>query len=276
MAYMTVLPPMSPASDWASTDRANLFLSSVVHDMRNALRVLCLSTTPDFPLSPKRMRQTLDLVRRQLEGLDRMAGDLLAATRPAPDTLELHMAEHDAGVLASGVVERYRPAFAHQLQLAIPAQPVPVRCDAECMQRVLGNLVSNALRYSPTASPVHVKVMRQDSEVVVSVKDHGIGIEPGELVRIFEPYQRGQLARQLSEGSGLGLSVARRIVEAHRGQIDVESAPDQGSTFSIRLPRSADRAGPLARPLGPPPATDTVACDGAGGSSVRATISGQA
>lgn len=118
----------------------------------------------------------------------------------------------------------------------------PVLADPDRLERILGNLVTNALKYAPEGTPVCVTLDRGDGVVIVSVADQGPGIEPDEVPHIFERYYRTQATRTSHEGLGLGLYITRGLVEAHGGRIWVESRLGVGSTFSFTLPL-ADSSG---------------------------------
>jgi signal transduction histidine kinase len=113
-----------------------------------------------------------------------------------------------------------------------------VRCDAARLEQVINNLVSNAIKYSPGGGDVLVTVQIQQAQAVVLVSDHGLGIDPDEQKRIFEPFARAHPGRISIGGAGLGLFVAKRIVEAHGGHIGVESVPGKGTRFAVALPRA--------------------------------------
>lgn len=217
------------------------FLAGVAHDLRNPLSALKMSTALADPgrsdTSPERIQKMFVLVRRQVARLDRMVGDLLDSTRIEAGKLELRFEERDARELAHAVVELYRSTGpSHQLSLSVPESPVLLRCDGTRIEQVLNNLVSNALKYSPEGTRVEMTVLQQGDEALLSVSDEGIGISAEEQRQIFAPFRRGPGARDQAPGAGLGLSVARRIVEAHGGLIEVDSQPGQGSVFRIRLP----------------------------------------
>jgi signal transduction histidine kinase len=191
------------------------------------------------------MQKTMALVRRQVARLDRMVGDLLDATRIEAGRFELSLEERDARELATAVVELYLAGgSSHDLRLQLPEEPVLLSCDATRVEQVLHNLVSNALKYSQAGSRVDVLVGHEGDEAVLSVVDRGIGISNEELRTLFAPFRRTGRAREKAPGVGLGLSVARRIVEAHGGRIEVESRPGVGSTFRVRLPRAHAPARP--------------------------------
>ncbi|AEI64006.1 sensor histidine kinase [Corallococcus macrosporus] len=216
------------------------FLAGVAHELRNPLSALKLSTALSdrgrAQLTPERMERTLALVGRQVGRLDRMVGDLLDATRIEAGRLELRPEVRDACELTRDVVELYRSGdTGHVLRLEVPGWPVLVRVDPARLEQVLHNLISNALKYSPAGSTVEVAVRREQDAAVLCVTDQGIGISEEEKRLLFAPFQRAGNARQRAPGVGLGLSVARRIVEGHGGSLDVVSQPGHGSVFRVRL-----------------------------------------
>ncbi|WP_049805109.1 HAMP domain-containing sensor histidine kinase [Stigmatella aurantiaca] len=222
------------------------FLAGVAHDLRNPLAALKMSTalagSGRNEASPERIQRMLTLVRRQVARLDRMVGDLLDAARIEAGRLELHIEERDAREMARSVVELFEASGqGRELRLSVPEVPVPLRCDGTRMEQVLNNLVSNALKYSPTGTSVDVTVSRQQDEAILTVTDRGIGLSAEAKHHLFSPFMRANNARDCAPGAGLGLSVARRIVEAHGGRIEVESQPGQGATFRVRLPLSLPR-----------------------------------
>jgi heavy metal sensor kinase len=121
---------------------------------------------------------------------------------------------------------------------------VPVRSllvgDSRMIQRMLSNLLDNAIKYTPSGGTVTVSVSEDDTQVIISVKDTGCGISPSDLPRVFERFYRSDQSRSQS-GIGLGLSLARAIARAHGGEITATSAPNQGSTFTVTLPKSAKK-----------------------------------
>ena len=121
----------------------------------------------------------------------------------------------------------------------VPDEPVSARCDCPRMEQVLNNLLGNAVKYSPETRDVEVALECAGANAVLSVTDHGIGIAPSDRSKSIEPFRRGQNVGNIG-GSGLGLSVARKIVEAHGGTIEVRSEPGSGSVFTVRLPLVSD------------------------------------
>jgi signal transduction histidine kinase len=113
--------------------------------------------------------------------------------------------------------------------------------DPERMAQVLGNLISNAIKYTPAGGTVTVKGGGEETAVFFSVCDTGPGIDPDEQERVFEPFYRSQAQRRFPQGLGLGLTIARDLVNAHGGTLTLDSAPGQGSCFTVTLPRVGPR-----------------------------------
>ncbi|WP_437580709.1 ATP-binding protein [Sorangium sp. So ce887] len=216
------------------------FLGGVAHDLRNPLSALKMSVSflnLDGPPPDPRVRQTMALVGRQVDRLERMVGDLLDASQIEACKLDLRVEERDLRELAQEAVELYRPVSPeHPIELSLPEAPVLVRCDATRIEQVLNNLLSNALKYSPAGGQVDVTVHRGKDGAEIAVRDRGVGIHPTDLGHLFEPFRRLKASAGAIPGTGLGLAVAKRIVEAHGGRLRVESEPGAGSVFRVELP----------------------------------------
>ncbi|MDB4966283.1 MAG: Chemotaxis protein methyltransferase CheR [Myxococcales bacterium] len=217
------------------------FLAGVAHDLRNPLAAMRMGVQFLEPgprqVSEDKTRKTLDLIGRQVTRLERMVGDFLDATRIEGGYLQLQLQRRDVRPFVQEAVELYASSsMAHRLRLSEPEKPVEVRCDGARIAQVMNNLVSNAIKYSPGGGEVLLCVSQSGGEAILSVTDSGIGIAPTDLQHIFEPFRRTGASRETAPGVGLGLSVARRIVEAHGGRIEVESTLGAGSTFRVRLP----------------------------------------
>ncbi len=120
----------------------------------------------------------------------------------------------------------------------MPDDFTPVCCDQLRIEQVLTNLISNALKYSPGGSKVEVVLKPREDELELSVVDHGVGIAENDRARMFEPFRRIGLSAGTVPGVGLGLFVVRKIIDAHRGRIEVESVVGSGSEFRVFLPAS--------------------------------------
>ena len=215
------------------------FIGGVAHDLRTPLNTLQVAVALLDPPSSDSVR-VRERIRRQIDQLERMIGDLLDRTRIETCRFELHREDCDLRDLLSRVLDIQRDSAATRaFNLLLPHEPVWVSCDALRIEQVVNNLLSNAVKYSPESGDVEVVLERNNSTAVLSVTDHGIGMTPGDRSKVFEPFRRGENVGNIG-GTGLGLSVAWKIVEAHGGSIDVRSEPGLGSVFSVRLPLVAD------------------------------------
>ena len=216
--------------------------ADIAHELRTPITVIQgnIEALQDgiFPLTEEALEPILDktlLLRRLVEDLRQLALAESGQLSLIPEPLDL-------GGLAGQTLDAFRPqAEARGVELAlIPADRLPsVRADRQRVQQVLDNLLSNALRYTPDGGRITVGLARENESVQVTVTDTGPGIPTEALPNVFERFYRADQSRErLSDGggSGLGLAVARSIVEAHGGRIGVYSPPEQGATFWFSLP----------------------------------------
>lgn len=218
------------------------FLAGVAHDLRTPLSTLKMTmglVQPHQPLPPEpQLRSTIAMVDRQIVRLERMVGDFMDTARIEAGQLELTRQPTDVGRLMREAIELFTGArdTGHPFTVQLPAEPVEVSCDAGRIEQVVTNLISNAIKYSPAGCPITVALATNEDQAVIEVRDQGVGIDPEDQQRIFEPFARVGSSTSMAPGLGLGLSIIQRIVEAHRGRIEVSSVPDQGSTFRVILP----------------------------------------
>jgi signal transduction histidine kinase len=217
------------------------FLAGVAHDLGNPINVLNLSVSvlsDGRPLPSERcLRDMLGIVKRQIQFLNRMVEDLRDAHQIEAGQLAMRPEVCDARALVENACELFRPVLgSHRLKVTVPAGPVPMECDPIRLRQVLNNLVSNAIKYSPRGGEIFIMVDRREKEILLQVRDCGIGIPHEELPHIFEPFRRTKLSKEEIPGTGLGLHVSRRIVESHGGRIEVESEIGKGATFRVYLP----------------------------------------
>ena len=179
------------------------------------------------------------VIQRNAERLLRLVGDLLFLSQMQSGQLALEVRDTDlAGIAAEAVAEMRPEAERKHIELAMSAVAVPdLAVDPTRMAQLLGNLISNALKFTPENGKVEVTLAVQGNEAVLSVRDSGIGIPAADQERIFERFFRTEAAtRQVIPGSGLGLTISKAIVDAHQGRITVRTNEDHGSTFTVRLP----------------------------------------
>lgn len=229
------------------------FIAGVVHDLRNPLSVLRLSTdvvNGDAEVPRARLVKMLGAVSRQVGRLERMVGDLLESMTIEAGSVRLLLEDHDAREVALEVVELYAgTAKAHAIEVDLPDHPVPLRCDGMRVEQVISNLLSNAIKYSPAGGAIALQVEESGSDVTFRVSDQGVGMSAEDAATAFEPFKRSKGMRDQVPGSGLGLHVVRRLVEAHGGRIALRTAPGEGSTFEVTFParaKSASRQGESA------------------------------
>jgi signal transduction histidine kinase len=187
--------------------------------------------------APERILHALDVSARQVRRLHALVENLLDVSRIAGGRLQLNLESFDLSEAASEVLERFRPeAETTGSKLRLEArEPVVGRWDRLRLEQVISNLLSNALKYG-RGFPVTVSVKSGQAGAQLVVSDGGIGIPPDQLARIFGRYERAVSTRHYG-GMGLGLYIARQIVEAHGGTIVAQSTPGAGATFTAVLPR---------------------------------------
>ncbi len=224
-----------------TTSASSEVLALIAHDLRLPLAALRLSSEMalDSDGASTEQQRLLQTVHRQVDALERLALDLLDAfadgrlTTIDSDTLDLDE-------LAREVVAEFEQALGGRRTIAlVSAGPVPARGNAAKLRVALRNLVGNALKYSPDDSVVTVRVSTRGGQPVVAVEDCGAGIAADDIAHIFEREYRADSGRRRAPGHGLGLFIARQIVEAHGGAIQVESEPGRGSIFTLVLPHAA-------------------------------------
>jgi signal transduction histidine kinase len=215
------------------------FLAAIAHDLRNPISALKMSAEilsgPDA--TPERLAGLMAVIKRQAGSLDRMVADLLDSAKIESGHLELKFEELDARTVAQDAFDLFKSASpAHEFALNLPETAVPIRCDRLRIEQVLNNLLSNAIKYSPAGGRVTLGLKEIGKERVFQVADQGMGIAKEDVSYIFEPFRRIRRTKMDIPGVGLGLSVARRIVNAHGGHITVETEVAKGTTFSVYLP----------------------------------------
>jgi signal transduction histidine kinase/HAMP domain-containing protein len=225
--------------------RAEL-ISAVSHEFRTPLGFIKAYATTLLrgrkPVDAGTQRQFLEIIDEEAEKLGKMIDDLLEASRLQAGRLAIDRRPVDLGSLVERAVGKARAALeesGHPVELRLSEDDLRVRVDPMRTEQVLHNLLENAARYSESETAIEVTVLCEDGDALMSVTDHGTGIAEAELERIFEPFYRGEAARARGvRGAGLGLAIARGIVEAQEGRIWVESAVGQGSTFLVALPHA--------------------------------------
>ena len=222
--------------------RERQFTSDASHELRTPLTVLKgeLSVALNRPRSADEYRATLARLEPTVDDMSQLVEDLLALTRAAANKENAGQERVNLTDLLRQVCERMK-VLADAKGITLTAPPASARLitlgDRLKLQRVLVNLIDNALRYTPKGGRVDVAIRRKEAEVFIDVRDTGRGIRPEHLPRLFQRFYRADSDRARdSGGSGLGLAITQAIVQAHHGRINVESQPGKGSCFTVCLP----------------------------------------
>jgi signal transduction histidine kinase len=186
------------------------------------------------------LQESLAVIEEESDRLNELIDNLLDASRLQAGALPLRREDVGLDALSRRVVEKFRSqAQKHQLEVEFPPDFSIVQGDEARLEQVLSNLLTNALKYSPAGGTIQVSGRDLVDEVIVTVSDEGIGIAPAEQTRIFDAFYRVDDApTRRTQGTGLGLYLAKAVIEAHGGHIWVESEPGHGTAFSFSLPKS--------------------------------------
>ncbi len=224
-------------------DLKSTFVSVISHELKTPLALITgyaeTLGREDVRWDKKTMREGLAIIREESARLNRLIEDLLDAARIEAGVLELRMSYVRLDELAESSVDALRPIERnHMFAVDFPPNFPPVPGDPERLRQVLRNLLSNAVKYSPPDSLIRISGRVEPDRIVVSVSDEGPGIPLEEQHAVFDRFSRGSVAQNTTSGAGLGLYLSKAIVEAHGGEIWVESTPGQGATFYFSLPRN--------------------------------------
>ncbi|MGZ5198178.1 MAG: ATP-binding protein [Telluria sp.] len=245
--------------------RKDVFLATLAHELRNPLapisNVVHLLRCAD---GRRRADKLMEMMERQVHQIVRLVDDLLEVSRIAGGKMKLDKEPvavadivHDAVETSAPLVEQGR----HHLQVMLPTEPVTVQGDRMRLAQVLANLLNNAARYTPEGGHIWLDVARDACDVAISVRDDGIGIPPEQLPHIFDLFAQVQDAARDPGGLGIGLTMARSLVEMHGGTVSAYSAGSgTGSQFTVRLPL--------------PPGADALAGEG-NAQTARMPLAGQ-
>lgn len=230
-------------TDVAEADRRkDEFIATLAHELRNPLAPIrnaleILKLTAALPPSAARMRDIMD---RQLTHMVRLVDDLLDVSRITRDKLEMKIRPVALQEIVEHAVETSRPiidAAAHTLAVRLPAQPVMIEGDLTRLAQVVSNLLNNAAKYTPPGGHIELAARVGGAEVAVTVTDNGSGISEEMLTHVFDLFSQVDRTIDRSQGGlGIGLWLVKKLVELHRGRLEVHSEPGRGSTFTLRLP----------------------------------------
>jgi two-component system sensor histidine kinase MtrB len=227
------------ARDIADREKDRLqFVAMVVHDLKNPVLAIDMATRQldRARITAEQRDSYVAGVREEVVRLQGIIRDLTDDIQVVNGRFSVRKTEVDVGTLVRRFVTTQSKAFATHRIVVQADEGCTILGDADRIARVLTNLVSNAVKYSPAGTRISLRVEKRQTQAVLTVSDEGPGIAPEDLAVLFQPFGRGRSAHTLAEGTGIGLYVVKQIVEAHDGRIEVQSKPGQGATFQIELP----------------------------------------
>jgi len=179
----------------------------------------------------------MQVIEEEAERLDRLVGQAMEMAELDAKDIKLDLQLHSMREAVDLALEALQgPLRTHPVELRMPDTLPLVQMDLERIAKVLQHLLENAAKYSAEGGPIFVSAEVANGQLVTSVADRGVGVDDFERMMIFDKFYRGQGQRYRVQGTGMGLAIAKAIVEAHGGSIEVTSQPSQGSVFSFYLP----------------------------------------
>lgn len=243
----------------AADQRKDEFLATLAHELRNPLAPLrnALNILERAGQDEGLQMQARKVMSRQLEQMTRLVDDLLDLSRITRDKIELRWERTELTTVLTSALETCRSVIEdrkHTLHVDLPTEPIPVRADLTRLAQVFTNLLNNAAKYTPPGGQIWLKAERQGEEVLVQVRDSGIGIAKEMLPRIFDMFTQVDSALTHAQGGlGIGLTLVKRLVGMHGGSVAAMSAGEgHGSEFVVRLPVLDASATAAAIPVASP------------------------
>ena len=227
--------------------RKDEFLAMLSHELRGPLAPLgnMLEVVKRAEGNADLLQQAHATMERQLGQLVRLVDDLLDVSRITRNKMELRKERVELAPVVRQATEACRPlaeGMSHEITVALPAEPVYLHADPARLAQVFQNLINNACKYTEPQGRIALTAERQGGDVVVTVKDTGLGIPPDKLASIFDMFTQVDASRERAQGGlGIGLTLVKRLVEMHDGSVEARSeGPGRGSTFVVRLPLLAE------------------------------------
>ena len=223
------------------------FVAAVAHDIKNPLVVIggAAALLKKKSFSPEEHGIWMDRIIGRVQYLELLINDLMDSVQLERGVLQLNLKEFDLTCLVQEILKVETEIITTHRIVFTGKEGCRINGDVRRIERVISNLITNAVKYSPTQSAVEVKVERCDGHVVMGVKDEGVGISHDDIPFLFQPYKRLRHADELAEGSGLGLFSVKGIVESHGGTIRIVSAPGKGTMVEILFPISCGYGGQM-------------------------------
>ncbi len=250
----------------AADRRKDEFLATLSHELRNPLAPIrqAAGLAAHSDATPEQIRWSLAVIERQAAHMARLLDDLLDVSRITRGRLEVRRARVALRGIVESAVETAQPAIGagkHRLSVELPQEPLFLDADALRIAQVLGNVLTNAAKYTPEGGDIRLSAAREADQVVVRVTDDGIGLAPEDLPQIFEMFAQVRPTLDRKEaGLGIGLALSKALIELHGGTLEARSAgPGKGSEFIVRLALApSEGSAPAPATAAPLPAAAAV------------------
>jgi len=237
--------------------RRNEFVAVLGHELRNPLAPIRsgLEVLKRVPEDNQMVVTVAGMLQRQVTQMTRLVEDLLDVSRIGQDKFALRRVDVDLAAVIRDAIEASGPLL-HGAGLTftatLPETPVHVNADASRLAQVVGNVLNNAAKFTPRGGAVGLTLEQSGEEAVIRIRDTGIGIDEGQLALVFDLFMQGKTSTQRRDGLGIGLTLARNLVERHGGRITVHSEGiGRGTEFAIWLPSGGQAAGTVSAGLTP-------------------------
>jgi two-component system, OmpR family, sensor histidine kinase KdpD len=232
---------LSKAEAARENDRLrSVLLDAMTHEFRTPLTSIKASAETllsDVDLDRTQRKELLSIIDEESDRLNRLVGEATEVAQLDARKIELRIRPYQIREAVEAAIEESKPALSHHpFEIAIPDGLPPVPMDLDRIAEVLQQLLDNAAKYSPPGTPIHIAAELRTSDLVVSVSDRGPGVDEIEQTMIFEKFYRGRNQRVSIQGTGMGLSIVKAIIELHGGMVGVTSQVGRGSVFYFTLP----------------------------------------
>jgi signal transduction histidine kinase len=217
------------------------FVSMLSHDFRNPLNTILLSTGLLEDSSDRLTREQqlayFQMIRSAIKDMDQLLTEVLIIGRADSGRLKLNLVPLDLQELCQRTVDNLRLSMSekHQLVFSCYGDTKDGLWDENLLRHILNNLLGNAIKYSPDGGQIQFDLIREGEKIIFKIQDRGIGIPPQEQGRLFKPFFRANNVENIA-GTGLGLAIVERCVQAHGGEVQVNSEVGLGTTFTVILP----------------------------------------
>lgn len=222
----------------------NALLDAVAHELRTPLTSITAAITTlrsNALLDQEQRGEMMQVIEEEAERLNRLVGQAMEMAALDAHDIKLDMQMHSIREAVDLALQAIQPQLrTHAVDIRLPDSLPKVEMDLERIAKVIQHLLENAAKYSAEGSPIFISAEISKNQLMTSIADRGAGIDDFERMMVFDKFYRGQGQRYRVQGTGMGLAIAKAIVEAHGGSIEVTSQPSQGSVFSFYLPISID------------------------------------